>query len=52
MKNSQAVLQKAKNLKDKLADYSRILYAQACLINGMPLDNPSELSEMVCSLMV
>ena len=38
--------------KDKLAKYSRILYAQACLINGMPLDNPSELSEMVCSLMV
>ena len=38
--------------KDKLAKYSRILYAQACLINGMTLDNPSELSEMVCSLMV
>ena len=38
--------------KDKLADYSRILYAQACLINGMPLDNPSEVSEMVCRLMV
>ena len=38
--------------KDKLADYSRILYAQACLINGMPLDNPSEVSEMVCKLMV
>ena len=38
--------------KDKLAKYSRILYAQACLINGMPLDNPSELSDMVCSLMV
>lgn len=40
------------NDKDKLADYSRILYAQACLINGMPLDNPSEVSEMVCRLMV
>jgi len=38
--------------KDKLATYSRILYAQACLINGMPLDNPSEVSEMVCGLMV
>ena len=38
--------------KDKLATYSRILYAQACLINGMPLDNPSEVSEMVCGLMI
>lgn len=38
--------------KDKLAQYSRILFAQACLINGMPLDNPSEVAEMVCDLMV
>ena len=38
--------------KDKLADYSKILYAQACLINGMPLENPAELSELVCGLMV
>ena len=38
--------------KDKLAEYSRILYAQACLINGLPLENPSEVSDMVCGLMV
>ena len=38
--------------KEKLAQYSRILFAQACLINGMPLDNPSEVADMVCGLMV
>lgn len=35
----------------KLADYAKILYAQACLICGLPVDNPTELSNMVCALM-
>lgn len=38
--------------KDKLAKYSKILYAQARLINGLALDNPSELSSLVCDLMI
>ena len=38
--------------KDKLAKYSKILYAQARLINGLTLDNPSELSSLVCDLMI
>ncbi len=38
--------------KDKLADYSKILYAQARLIGGMPIDNPTELSNLVCGLML
>ena len=40
------------NDKDKLRDYSKILYAQARLINGLNLENPAEISDMICDLMV
>ena len=35
---------------DKLADYTKILYAQARLIGGMSIDNPTELSNLICNL--
>ena len=38
--------------KEKLADYAKILYAQARLIGGMSVENPTELSNLVCNLMV
>ena len=38
--------------KDKLATYSKILLAQARLVSGVPLDNPAEISDLVCSLML
>lgn len=38
--------------KDKLATYSKILLAQARLISGMSLDNPAEISDLVCGLML
>lgn len=38
--------------KDKLSDYTKILYSSARLIGGMPVDNPTELSNLICSLMV
>ena len=38
--------------KDKLAEYSKILYAQARLINGLSIENPAEISDLVCGLMV
>ncbi len=38
--------------KDKLADFSKILYAQARLIGGMSIENPTELSNLVCNLMI
>jgi len=37
--------------KDKAADYSRLLYGQALLTAGIPLDDPSEFSELVSSLL-
>ena len=38
--------------KDKLAVYSKILFAQARLVSGMTVDNPAEISDLVCSLML
>ena len=38
--------------KDKLANYSKILYSQARLISGLSLDNPSEVSELICNMMI
>ncbi len=35
----------------RLADYTKILYAQARLINGLTIDNPAEISALVCGLM-
>jgi len=37
--------------KEKLASYSKILYSTACLIGGINLDNPKELSELITELM-
>ena len=37
---------------DKLAKYTRILYAQARLISGLSIDNASEIGEMVAGLML
>ena len=38
--------------KDKAGEYAKILYAQARLIEGFSVDNPTELSNMICNLMV
>lgn len=38
--------------KDRLATYSKILLAQARLVSGMSLDNPAEVSDLVCGLML
>ena len=39
------------NDKEKLSKYAKILYAQARLINGLEIDNPSEICTLVCDLM-
>ncbi|MBQ7542870.1 MAG: molecular chaperone HtpG [Clostridia bacterium] len=36
---------------DKIADYAKVLYAQARLIEGMPIDNPTEISSLICGWM-
>ncbi|MBP1563542.1 MAG: molecular chaperone HtpG [Oscillospiraceae bacterium] len=37
--------------KEKAADYADILYNQALLIEGMPIENPVEFSNKVCELL-
>ncbi|MCI6993036.1 MAG: molecular chaperone HtpG, partial [Clostridiales bacterium] len=35
----------------KLKDYAEILFAQARMIAGLPVENPAELSNLICGLM-
>ena len=35
---------------DKAAKYAEVLYTQALLIAGMPIDDPSGYTDLVCSL--
>ena len=35
---------------DKLKDYTKVLYNMALLINGLTINNPNELTEIVCNL--
>lgn len=37
--------------KDKLSKYANLLYTQALLIEGMPVENPVEFSNLICELM-
>lgn len=36
--------------KEELKKYSKILYAQAKLIEGLSIDNPTEISNLICDL--
>jgi len=40
------------NDKDTLAKYTEILYTQARLIEGLPVENPTELTDLICDIMV
>ncbi|MBR6608734.1 MAG: molecular chaperone HtpG [Oscillospiraceae bacterium] len=49
---SEKLKQLAETDADKLEKYTKILYAQARLIEGLTVDNPTELSNMICDLML
>ena len=38
-----------KNNQDELKNYSKILYAQARLIEGLSIENPTELANLICN---
>ena len=40
-----------KNDKEELKKYTQILYAQARLIEGLNIENPTELSNLICEVM-
>ena len=37
--------------KDELLKYAKILYSEACLIEGLPVEDPTELSNLICEVM-
>ena len=39
------------NDRESLKDYTKILYNQARLIEGLSIDNPTELTNLICELM-
>ena len=39
------------NDKEELKRYTKILYAQARLIEGLSIDNPTEISNLICDIM-
>lgn len=53
---SHAIFSKLKDLyendKDKLSEYTKLLYSQALLIEGLSVENPVEFAELICKLMV
>lgn len=38
--------------KERLEKYAKILYSEACLIGGISLENPAELTELISELMI
>ncbi|MBQ7322306.1 MAG: molecular chaperone HtpG [Clostridia bacterium] len=52
-----AIAEKLKTLfadgeREKVANIAKVLYAQARLIGGMSIENPTELSDLVCGLIL
>lgn len=52
--DSHPIAQKIKDLfandKEELKKYTQVLYAQARLIEGLPVENPTEISNLVCEI--
>ena len=53
---SHPIFEKLKKLyaednKDKVGEYADILYSQALLIEGMPIENPVEFTNKLCEIM-
>ncbi|MGM9881862.1 MAG: molecular chaperone HtpG [Bacilli bacterium] len=40
-----------KNNKDEFKKYTKIIYLEARLIEGLPIDNPTEMSNLMCDIM-
>ena len=41
-----------KDDKERLTDYAKLLYAQGCLISGVSIKDPAELSKLISDLMI
>lgn len=47
---SDKIKQLYKEDKEQLKEYTKVLYAQARLIEGLTLDNPTEISNIICNM--
>ncbi len=51
--NAESIERKSgKSAKERLENFAKVLYAQARLIEGLPVENPTELSNQMCAIMV
>lgn len=52
--DSHTIAQKIKDLyandKEELKKYTQVLYAQARLIEGLPVENPTQISNLICEI--
>lgn len=52
--DSHPIAQKIKDLyandKEELKKYTKVLYSQARLIEGLPVENPTEISNLICEI--
>ena len=52
--DSHPIAQKIKDLyandKEELKKYTQVLYAQARLIEGLPVENPTQMSNLICEI--
>jgi molecular chaperone HtpG len=39
-----------KNDKDEFDKYTKILYSEARIIAGLPIENPTEISKLICDV--
>ena len=39
-----------KNDKDEFTKYTKVIYYEARLIEGLPIENPTEISNLICNL--
>ena len=53
--DSHPIAQKIKDLyandKEELKKYTKVLYSQARLIEGLPVENPTQISNLICEIM-
>lgn len=53
--NNHKITEKLKDLynkdKEEMKKYVKVIYMEARLIEGLPIDNPTEFSNLMCDIM-
>jgi len=51
MKNKSLNRKPVSFAKEQLEQYAKVLYAQARLIEGLSIENPTEISNLICDIL-